>query len=52
MFARIVEADLRSDQLGLGKNLEENPPRKDKVLKPIAENRFLVENINIDPRKR
>ncbi len=32
--------------------LEKNPPRKDKVLKPITENRFLKENINIDPRKR
>ncbi len=32
--------------------LEKNPARKDKVLKPIAENIYLKNNINIDPRKR
>ena len=32
--------------------LDKNPPRKDKVLKPIVENKFLKENVNIDPRER
>lgn len=33
-------------------DLEKNPPRNDKVLKPITINRFLELNKNIDPRKR
>ena len=32
--------------------LEKYPPRKDKVLKPVIENKFLERNINIDPRER
>jgi hypothetical protein len=32
--------------------LEKYPPRKDKVLKPVIENGFLKENVNIPPRKR
>ena len=34
------------------KELAKNPPRKDKVLKRVTENKFLKENINIDPRER
>ncbi len=34
------------------KELEKNPAQRDKVLKPIIENRFLKENVGIDPRKR
>lgn len=32
--------------------LKKNPPREEKVLKPITENKYLNKNINIDPRKR
>ncbi len=32
--------------------LETNPPRKDKVLKPVIENKFLKDNINVNPRER
>jgi hypothetical protein len=32
--------------------LEKHPPRKDKVLKPVKHNKFLKENLNIDPRQR
>ncbi len=32
--------------------LEKYPPRKDKVFKPVIENKFLKENINIHPRER
>ena len=28
------------------------PPRKDKVFKPVVENRFLEQFRNVDPRKR
>jgi hypothetical protein len=34
------------------KQLEKHPPRQDKVLKPIVTNKYLDENIKIDPRKR
>ena len=34
------------------KGLAKNPARKGKILKPIVENKFLKENINIDPRER
>jgi len=33
-------------------DLAKYPTRKDKVLKPVAENKYLKENINIDPRNR
>lgn len=33
-------------------HLAKHPPRKDKVFKPVIENKFLEKNINIDPRKR
>ena len=32
--------------------LKKNPPRKDKVLKPIIDNIYLKENIDINPRER
>ena len=32
--------------------LEKYPPREDKVLKPVKENKYLEENINVHPRKR
>jgi hypothetical protein len=32
--------------------LEKHPPRKDSVLKPVKENRYLKTNRNIDPRER
>lgn len=32
--------------------LKKFPPREDKVLKPITENKYLNKNINIDPRMR
>ena len=32
--------------------LKKYPPRKDKVLKPVKENKFLKEYIDIDPRDR
>jgi hypothetical protein len=32
--------------------LAKNPPRKDKVLKPIINNLYLKENIDINPRER
>ena len=34
------------------KQLEKHPPRKDKVLKPVTENKYLNNNLTIDPRKR
>ena len=34
------------------KQLEKHPPRKDKVFKPVTENKYLKNNLNIDPRKR
>lgn len=34
------------------KQLVKHPPRTDKVLKPVAENKYLKSNINIPPRKR
>lgn len=34
------------------KFLEKYPPRKDKVLKPVIDNKFLKENIKIHPRER
>lgn len=32
--------------------LKKYPPRKDNVFKPVTENIYLKDNINIDPRKR
>jgi len=32
--------------------LEKYPARKDKVLKPVIENKYIKQNINVDPRKR
>jgi hypothetical protein len=32
--------------------LAKHPPRKDKVFKPVENNRFLKKNKTIDPRKR
>ena len=32
--------------------LLKNPARTDKVFKPVKENKYLNNNINIDPRKR
>ncbi len=32
--------------------LGKNPARKDKVLKPVTDNPYLSQNINIDPRER
>lgn len=32
--------------------LKKYPPRKDKVIKPITENKYLEENSNINPRER
>lgn len=34
------------------KYLEKYPARMDKVLKPVEENVFLKDNVNIDPRMR
>ena len=34
------------------KQLQNHPPRKDAILKPVIENRFLEKNIGIHPRKR
>ena len=33
-------------------DLEKHPPRKDKVLKPVVENRYLEKNQKINPRLR
>jgi hypothetical protein len=33
-------------------HLKMYPPRKDKVLKPVTENKYLNKNIHINPRKR
>ena len=33
-------------------DLERNPPRKDKVFKPVVKNEYLEKNKNIEPRKR
>lgn len=32
--------------------LLKNPPRKDKILKPVVENTYLDKNLNIHPRER
>lgn len=32
--------------------LGKNPPRKDKVFKPVTQNKFFEKNKNIDPRER
>ena len=32
--------------------LKKHPPRKDKVLKPITDNKYLVKNSNVNPRER
>jgi uncharacterized protein len=32
--------------------LKKNPPRKDKVLKPIIDNIYLKENVDVNPRER
>ena len=32
--------------------LKKYPPRADKVLKPVSENKFLEDNLDVDPRKR
>ena len=32
--------------------LEKNPAKTDKILKPITTNKYLKDNLNIDPRKR
>lgn len=32
--------------------LQKYPARKDKVLKPVVENKYLKDNVNIDPRER
>jgi len=32
--------------------LEKYPPGKDKVFKPVTENKYLERNVNIPPRKR
>ncbi len=34
------------------KQLIKHPPREDKVLKPVIENRYLLDNVDINPRKR
>jgi len=34
------------------KQLVKYPPRKDKVLKPVINNKYLEKNLNIDPRER
>ncbi|NMM50668.1 DUF1272 domain-containing protein [Marinigracilibium pacificum] len=32
--------------------LIKHPPKTDKVLKPVVENKYLEKNLNIDPRER
>jgi hypothetical protein len=52
MYAPIVVADLKKDPQDPKKQLQNHPPRKDAILKPVIENRFLEKNIGIHPRKR
>lgn len=32
--------------------LDKHPPRQDKVLKPVVDNKYLAKNKDIDPRER
>ena len=52
MYAQIAVVGLKKDLLDPKAYLGKYPPRKDKVLKPVIENKFLQKNLNIPPRQR
>ena len=52
MYAQIVVEALKKRPTRPTDQLEKNPPRKDKILKPVSENKYWDRYNNIVPRQR